>query len=284
MTPRTFDSVYGVDFSGAAQAGRNIWIARCEPVDRDRLRLVELHCLEKLAGTAERDVALAHLVAMIRSSRDALWAIDAPFGMPIEILPNGCVWPEQLQIVSKWKGGAYDFGLWCLNRAKKLGGANHIRRATDVEAKTPFDCYHYRIIYQAFHGMRDVLRPLHRTPGTAIAPFDNGSRLTRATRVIVEACPSSTLKRLNLPHQNYKQPTGGALTAKRRRTRATILEGLSPLVEIGATLRARIMRNPGGDALDAVIAAVGAAQLWETVNHRAIARHPRFPREGYLYA
>jgi hypothetical protein len=284
MPTRVFGSIYGVDFSGAAQAGRNIWIARCEPTDGNRLRLVELHCLEKLAGTAERDVALAHLVRMIRASRDALWAIDCPFGMPVEIVPNGCAWPGQLQIIGKWKHGAYEFGLWCLNRAKKLGGAIHIRRATDVEAKTPFDCYHYRIIYQAFHGMRDVLRPLHRTPGTAIAPFDNGSRLARAARIVVEACPSSTLKRLSLPHQNYKQPAGGPLTSKRRRTRTTIVDGLSPSVEIEQTLRARIMRNPGGDALDAVIAAIGAARLWPRINHRAIARHERYSREGFLYA
>ena len=279
-----FQSVYGVDFSGAKLAGRNIWIARCEPRARGRLALVELDQLEKLAGTADREPALAHLVTLIRSSRDALWAIDAPFGMPIEILPRGCTWPQQLQIIARWKDEAYAFGLWCLERAKKLGGAIHIRRATDVEAKTPFDCYHYRIIYQAFHGMRDVLLPLHRTPGTAIVPFDNGAIVKRASRVIVEACPSSTLKRLSLPHQNYKQPAGGPLTAKRRRTRATVLAGLAPHVTIAPTLRARIIRNPGGDALDALIAAVGAARLWPTVDLRDVARHQRYPREGFLYA
>jgi hypothetical protein len=44
------------------------------------------------------------------------------------------------------------------------------------------------------------------------------------------------------------------------------------------------MRNGGGDALDAVIAVVGAWESFRTVDHRAIARHPRYPREGYLYA
>jgi hypothetical protein len=43
------------------------------------------------------------------------------------------------------------------------------------------------------------------------------------------------------------------------------------------------MRNGGGDALDAVIAAVGAAQAWHLADHPAIARHPRYPREGRLY-
>ena len=44
------------------------------------------------------------------------------------------------------------------------------------------------------------------------------------------------------------------------------------------------MRNGGGDALDALIAVVGASESFRTADHRAIARHPRYPREGYLYA
>ena len=43
------------------------------------------------------------------------------------------------------------------------------------------------------------------------------------------------------------------------------------------------MRNPGGDALDAVIAALGATQAWQLADHRVIARHPRYRREGRLY-
>jgi hypothetical protein len=43
------------------------------------------------------------------------------------------------------------------------------------------------------------------------------------------------------------------------------------------------MRNPGGDALDAVIAAVGAAQAVAAADHRTIASNPRYRREGYLY-
>ena len=44
-----------------------------------------------------------------------------------------------------------------------------------------------------------------------------------------------------------------------------------------------MMRNPGGDALDAVIAAVGAWRAVQAADHAAIARHPRYKREGRLY-
>ena len=31
-----FDTIYGVDFSGAKEAGRNTWVARVEPTGRRR--------------------------------------------------------------------------------------------------------------------------------------------------------------------------------------------------------------------------------------------------------
>jgi hypothetical protein len=281
-----FSTIHGVDFSGAKQAGRNIWLARLEPQRARRgtaaYRLAELACLEKLCGTAERDPVLAHLVGLIGSSRQALWALDFPFGLPLEILDPGTRWPAQLDLLRAWGDDAYGLGLECLRRARELGGPNHIRRLTDAEVKAPFDAYHYRIIYQTFHGMRDVLAPLARVRGTAILPF-HYRRLASAERVVVEACPSSTLKRLGLPHQNYKQPAGGPLATRRRRTRHAILDGLAAVVSIGDATRRTIMRNGGGDALDAVIAAIGVAQAWAAADHREIARHPRYPREGRLY-
>ena len=54
-------------------------------------------------------------------------------------------------------------------------------------------------------------------------------------------------------------------------------------MKFGDRERRVMMRNPGGDALDAVIAAVGTARAVETADHSAIARHPRYPREGYLF-
>lgn len=280
---RRFARIYGVDFSGAALAGRNIWVARCTPLRRLRLKLEELHRLEDLAGSAAREPALAHLVKIIESSDDALWAIDCPFGMPVELFDDGSAWPDQLKLLESWAGGAYDFGLWCLERAKQLGGAMHIRRTTDVESRAPFDCYHYRMVYQTFHGMRDVVAKLARQRGTMIAPLQPRGART-ACRISIEACPSSTLKRLNLPHQNYKQPAGGALTGKRRRTRAFILTELTRHIDLSDRYRRAIMRNPGGDALDAVIAAVGGYQAWFSADHRAIARHARYPLEGRIYA
>ena len=283
----TFNTIYGVDFSGAKLAGRNTWVARLERRkagrgSRGRFALAELSCVERLCGTAERAAALAHLVDLIAASDDALWAMDFPFGLPVEVLDGGTRWPGQLDLLRDWGEDAYGLGLECLARAKRLGGPMHIRRLTDHEAKAPFDCYHYRIIYQTFFGMRDVLAPLARKRGTAILPFQY-RRLPSARRVLVEACPSSTLKRLGLPHQNYKQPEGGPLLAKRLRTRRVILERISRHVAFTPRQRRVMMRNGGGDAIDAVLAAVGGQQAWAGTDHRMVARHPRYRLEGKLF-
>lgn len=278
-----FKIVYGVDFSGAKRAGRNTWVARLEPAASGSAELIELASLEDLCGTAERVPALAHLVGLIQGSDQALWTLDFPFGLPIEIMAFAAMWPAQLALLRAWGEDAAGFGRECLRRAKALGGPGHIRRLTDVEAKTPFDSYHYRIIYQTFHGMRDVLDPLRGSGETAILPFQY-RRLPSARRVLVEACPASTLKRLGLPYRRYKQPGGATPDAGCLHTRQLILAGLAEHVTIPQAHREIILDNCGGDALDAVIAAVGALETWQTADHRLIARHDRYVREGRVYA
>jgi len=277
---------YGVDFSGAKLAGRNTWVARVERNGRGAgespFKLTVLARLEDLCGTAERRAALGHLVELIARSEGALWALDFPFGLPVEVMGEGARWGRQFEFLREWGEDDYGVGLECIRRAEESGHRKHVRRLTDIEEKAPFDPYHYRIIYQTFYGMRDVLGALRRRRHTAILPF-HYRRLPGARRVLVEACPASTLKRMGLPHQNYKQPEGGPLTPKRRRTRRSILDGLARHVTLPDTDRRRIMRNGGGDALDAVLAALGAINSWRRSDHPSIARHPRYPREGRLY-
>jgi len=277
---RPFSTVYGVDFSGARLAGKALWVAKAL-VGR-RLRLAELFSLEEACGSADRDLVLAHLVKSIRGSARALWAVDAPFGLPVELMEPGMTWRGQLRFVRDWDRDGYDLGAWCVRRALALGGPMHLYRATDRAAKAPFDCYHYRIIYQTFHAMGDVIWPLRRDAGTAILPLQY-RRLRSARRVLFETCPSSTLKRLGLPHHTYKQPGRATLTTERRRVRRRILNGLRAHILIPPGPRRRAMRDPGGDARDAIIAAVGGAWAWAHAPHAEIARDRRLRRKGFLY-
>lgn len=281
MHAEPYATVFGVDFSGAREAGRAIWIARASVGRRDgRLDLLDLRSLDELTGEVQRELVLRRLVSTIAREGRALWGIDFPFGLPIELEEAGATWRQQLEFVAAREGNAADFGRWCVAACRARLGKAHVRRQTDTETRTPFDCYHYRIVHQTFHGMRDVLRPLVRGGRADVAPFV----LPRDGRpLVVEACPSSTLKRLRLPHQLYKQPQAAAIDGRRRRTRLAILAGLAPLVEVPAPLRRRMLENPGGDALDAVVAAVGVHDALRRADLPTLAAHPRYPREGYVF-
>nr|WP_255712854.1 DUF429 domain-containing protein [Rhodopirellula sp. JC740] len=326
-------SVFGVDFSGAAQSGKNAWLAELEFSDRPSpakhvpgqeplrwgrnqpqqlppLTLVNLQSLGTLAESDEREQVCAWLSGRIVESEKALWGMDFPFGLPIELgLGN---WRDQLRHVAAHEGDAKSYGRSLVELAEsrlaagssgtdesigKVSPTKHIRRQTDRETQTPFDCYHYRIIYQTFHGMRDVLQPLAANPSTAVMPFQCAKmRLdTRRplgetawadgpiSRVVVEACPSSTLKRMGWPHQQYKQPDAKEVDSARLKNRQNILLGLKDWVRISLQHRAVMLQNPGGDALDAVLAGLGAWLGWQRADHKAICAHKRYPSEGFVY-
>ena len=283
-----FHTAFGVDFSGAKRAGRTAWVAEVR-LDGDRPALVNLAPLGRLAGDDARGPALAWLADRIARSESALWALDFPFGLPIELFPAAQAdgspsdWLAQLETVRTWQSGAYDFGLHCVARARELCGTMHPRRLTDREAKAPFDCTHYRIIYQTFHGMRDVLGPLERTPRTCVLPFQ-WRKLPRARRVLIECCPASVLKRHGLPHQNYKQPKGGRLERFRLRNRQAILAWLEARCLVSRHYRRVMLTDPGGDALDAVLCAVGGRAAVCSADLAAVRAHPRYRREGYIFA
>lgn len=274
------DTVYGVDFSGARLAGENAWVARVESPFAARPKLAALDNLGVLAGTAERSPALGHLVSSISASDKALWAIDFPFALPVELFDPGTGLAGQLDLIAAHTGTAMTWGRSCVATCQQRLGRMHVRRQTDTESRSPFDCYHYRIVHQTYHGMREVLRPLLADAHTAILPFHSPDG---ARRFVVEACPSSTLKRLGLPHQNYKQTTPGSLTPKRLATRKALYAALHDRLEIPAALQRLISRNPGGDALDAVLAALGAMHAMRTYDPATIAAHPRYPREGMIF-
>ncbi len=279
MRKTEFKRVVGVDFSGAKRAGENAWVAQCLVVE-DKLNLVSVNSLESLCGSALREPALAWLAEFSSKQDETLVGMDFPFGLPIEL--GWTTWPDQMRAVGEWQSAANDFGRECVRRARLVGEKMHIRRLTDRLTKTPFDCYHYRIIYQTFHGMRDVLGPLSKVAGVSIFPFQPVTESTRA--VVVEACPGSTLKRWKLPHQNYKQPGGGALLPRRLATRNEILDGLSDRLKFSESQRRTMVRNPGGDAMDAAIAAAGAWEAFCSIDPAEIRKDARFPEEGMVLA
>lgn len=274
-----FRTVFGVDFSGARLAGKTAWVA--ELGVRDRV-VRSLASLEALAGDPSRERAHGWLVGKVLSSERALFGIDAPFGLPVELFREGAAWAEQLHEVARFPD-AREMGRSYSKQALARFGVMHVRRETDKREKTPFDCYHYRIAYQTFHAMRDVLTPLARDAKTAVVPFQY-ARLAKATRVVVEACPSSTLLHVGAPRRGYKEPGGRDVSDARVAVRKRILSLVAPHAKLSRSQRATVLEDPGGDALDAVLAAVGALRGWMRADHVALARDPRVTREGWVFA
>jgi len=285
--------VVGVDFSGARRSGLTAWMAQAEVVPSERLvgdtlprlRLVSVRSLADLAGGEEREQVNRHLVEEVLRSERALWGFDFPFGLPIELGLGS--WLGQLRHVRQFEGTAQEYGRFLVGLTREVAGVMHLRRLTDRETRTPFDCYHYRIIHQTFHGMRDVLGPIAGDRQTCVLPFQFARlREGRAVpdRVVMEACPSSTLKRLDLPYRLYKQTGRKRPDESQRDVRRQILMGIRRRIELTPAQVRLIMANPGGDALDAVIAAVGVWDAWLTDDHLGVAGHPRYRREGRVYA
>ena len=290
--------VIGVDFSGAARPGKTAWLAELELPDvgppgktgKDLAdgssrpgqppRLVSLDPLGRLAGDDRRGNVYGYLIDRILGSDETLWGFDFPFGLPLELGLGPQ--PTQLRRMRRFAGDAKDYGRELVARSESRLGVKHIRRQTDRETKTPFDCYHYRIIYQTFHGMRDLLGAIQGDRETAVIPFTY-DRWDQARRIVAEACPSSTLKRIGLPHRHYKQSGVKPPDETHRKTRREILAGLSDLVWISTHRRRLILGDPGGDALDAILAAVGTLHGVRAADHASIRGHARYPREGYIY-
>ena len=125
--------------------------------------------------------------------------------------------------------------------------------------------------------LRDVLAPVHRNPHVAIYPMQLPVAETHA--VVAEVCPSSYLKRHRLPHRLYKQSGGRRPSVVHRTNRRATLTHLTSRIRISTHRRRVILADPGGDALDAVIAAVAVARAWH-FRPPSSSIDPRHRREG----
>ncbi|OUX51315.1 MAG: hypothetical protein CBE43_03485 [Rhodopirellula sp. TMED283] len=319
-TPR-LQRVCGVDFSGARKSGKTAWLAEFE-VDwsSGALQLVQLASLGKLAGSDDRTDVCRFLAEQISRSHATLWAMDFPFGLPVEL--GGEDWNTQLGMVESFepqdgsRNPAAIFGRQLSVTAREIVSSGRLRRKTDVETSTPFDSYHYRIIYQTFHGMRDVLLPVSKRIETAVLPFQY-HRMASAKRIVVESCPSSFLKRWKLPHSRYKQSGGKPPTPVHRSNRVKILRGIDTLpkifstkdisynqgslsksdlssmaatreipcrIDISSYRRRVIMQDSGGDALDALLAGLAGWRAFHSTNHADVLRDTRYGLEGRVYS
>lgn len=249
----------GIDFSGARDAGRRIWISEGRIDARSRLVLEScLPAFQRLKCGGSREVVLPLLAGWIAEQHDAAIGCDFPFALP------KCAVDE-----SSWREFVRNFGghvtaddfRSAMQRRHVGADRREPKRRTDrpEHAATPWNPWNIRLYRQTHAGIGSLLAPL--LDRAAIVPFD---RPTEGRPLLIETCPASSLKKLGLysMHGGYK---GAGTDCRRKREQIIDALGDMGLVVLSPALRADIVSNPGGDALDSVVAALGAIAALEEI-------------------
>jgi hypothetical protein len=263
-------TIHGVDFSGAADAGRRIWIAD-GTLAGAVLTIAACRPAEALPGGGHaRTEALAGLCAYITRHNRGLFGLDFPFSLPAEQIDA----PDWLAFARQFADRYPDAD--SLRRAHG-GQGRELRRRTDRAMKTPFAAANLRMYRQTYYGIRDLLTPLALAESARILPMQAHSD---GLPSLIEVCPAVVLRRLGLRLPHYKARGEHGL-----HQRAHILHTISRLgvTLADGSLSERLLHNSGGDALDSVLAAFGTAQAFRA-GALAQAVDPTDALEGRVYA
>lgn len=274
--PKTPMAIYGIDFSGAQDAGRKIWIALAV-IKGNVLKINNCFRGLSLPNSGRRlNDCLAALVTFIASHKNSIFGLDFPFGIPGAIAENfGCeTWTGFIFSFPGKFSGPHEFQRDC----KQVFGRREAKRITDLESNTPFSPYNLRLFKQTYFGITGLLYPLLRNASVCAMPMQE---IIDDKPLILEICPKSTLIKEKIINKRYKGKTKEHLE-----NRWHILSRLMEKnVAIPKNLTRLICEDTAGDALDSVIAAyaVGKALL-----------NPTFPFppgwkreyaiEGYVYS
>ncbi len=212
------------------------------------MRLDHLACAADRFGCAvTADAVAPALRRFIADAAGTAIGIDAPVTLG-KALIGGEGWAHFIRRFRSDYPDAEVFRAWC---ASMLPDERSARRACDIEARTPFAAHNLRLYRQTWASLFHLLAPL---AGCIAVPPLTEAHADRPW--LLETCPASTLLHLGL-----REPYKGPGEAKRR-ARARILDALVEAKRIVASpsMRNSMIADPGGDALDAAIAAATAAR------------------------
>ena len=246
------DRWLGIDFSGDNRkwsprcSKSNVWIAEITPFD-DRVRLQSLRRVQELEG----DGSPFELLADLLSKRNFLVAaIDAPFSVPKELLPNGSH-KELLEAVAKLSvhksfPSARTFAD-SLVAGRKMVASKPLRKTERAWQQRGINVR--STLWAGPRGgaaMTAACLYLLRKTECPIWPWS-----TCVPGLLAEAFPAAQLKHWNLPFQRYNDPD--EVGAANRKMIVSFLEDRR--LEIGEF---KPLLLSSADALDAVLCAFAA--------------------------
>jgi hypothetical protein len=266
--------VYGVDFSGAADAGMRVWIA--EGLN-DGGTLTIRRCIrgDELEGSGkERKKCLGALAGFVKAHPCSAFGFDFPFGVP-GVLVRQRNWQTFVSVFSSLYKDPDYFREACFKKA----GGRELKRATDKLARTPFSSYNRRVYKQTYFGITEILQPLVQNDSARVLPMQ---KPFHGKPWVMEICPASNLKAFGLYSIHYK-----GKGKQHREGRQKIVESFSKAFPFQLTdhdVERRVVENPGGDALDSIIAAAGTFQALRRKDLFAPRYCNTWNVEGYVYA
>jgi hypothetical protein len=260
--------ILGVDFSGARDAGRRIWIAEGERNGDGALVLGRcIPAIDLPGGGIAPELAVPALARHIAALGTARVGCDFPFGLPRDLVTARTWRSFALRYAAEFTD-AHSFRAIMRSRHEAV----EVKRRTDVTAKTPFNSYNLRLFRQTWWGISGVIGPLLRAGKAIVRPQQ---RLVEGKPILIEVCAACTLKSIDLyPPYKGRRP-------EHRRARGRILDHFfdnGTLVVPARGLRRLLLDNEGGDALDAVIGAVATTHADLTKDGDAYQR-----LEGQVY-
>jgi hypothetical protein len=267
--------VYGIDFSGAKNAGSKVWIASAVIIG-NALQIEDCYQAKDLPDSdAERDRCLGTLRHFISEQKACAFGLDFPFGLPRKLIKDND-WEEFVLYFGSRYSDPEQFRKDC--RTATGGPESKSKRETDIEAKTPWCAYNLRIYKQTYYGIRDLLAPLVRGQLAYVIPMQ---RKLPGKPWLFEVCPASTLKNINLYLSPYKKRD-----MESRVHRERIIEGLEETGTIrikSSELRLKILGDWHGDALDSVIAAFATFRALSNPACISLPGSSAYELEGYVY-
>ena len=266
--------VLGVDFSGAKDAGRRIWVAKGKTVQSDTFRLESCVAAVDLEnGGRDPLTAISALASMLVSDTNTIVGCDFPFSLPRQLITDKS-WHSFVRKFSQRYANPIAFRT--ILRLQTNG--KEYKRQTDVQAETPFNSYNLRLYRQTWWGIARLLNPLVQEERAIVRPQQEKRR---NLPTVVEVCAACTLKHIKV----YKR--FGAYKGRGeepRGQREKIIDHLvkERLLRFASrkeiALRQLLLDNTGGDALDAVIGAIAASRADISVDANSYQR-----LEGRVY-
>ena len=266
--------IYGIDFSGALDAGKKIWIAD-GAINNGRLMIGNCESAGDFLKTGvERDKCLRALREFITGKKDCVFAMDFPFGLPLQFVRENSWEAFVLNFHEHYEKAEY-----LKNECKSITGNRESKRVTDQRSKAPFSPYNLRVYRQTYYGINNILRPLVQEQKACVLPMQAAHP---DKPWIIEICPASTLKNLfNLKKLfSYKGSTRYHEKAQERILTAIERKDVSIMEE---TLRKKILKERSGDALDSVIAAYAGFRALNDPSFLLIRENTTIMIEGHVF-